>query len=176
VGEFDSKKYTEDALIKQAALIELHSKDGSAVTAGCDCIEGKHLHIVEGLAEEGMGFAVSEREKKFYEILAPFSQSIRKAIEKGDFIFPEVDPKTLEEQRKLPLTEKKSNPDNPAPRGYAPYGWTECEKAHPDVQRKIRRCARKIEKRQTCPMEDWGSGKECVNPYAVCRASIRCPS
>jgi len=82
---FDDRRYTEDSIIKQLTLIELHSKDGSALDAGCGCIEGKHLFAVEGLAEEGIGFAKSEKEKKFYEELGTWAREQRKSIESGKF-------------------------------------------------------------------------------------------
>jgi hypothetical protein len=82
---FDDRVYTEDAIIKQLALIELHSKDGSALDAGCGCIEGKHLFIVEGLAEEGKGFALSEKEKHFYDDLGTWARTKRKQIEDSTF-------------------------------------------------------------------------------------------
>jgi hypothetical protein len=82
---FDDRRYTEDSIIKQLALIELHSKDGSALDAGCGCIEGKHLFIVEGLAEEGSGFALTDKEKQFYEELGNWARSKRKAIESSEW-------------------------------------------------------------------------------------------
>lgn len=85
---FNDRDYTQDAIIKQASLIELHSKDGSAFDAGCECIEGKHLHIIEGLAEEGVGFALTEKEKKFYEQLGNFARNLRKTMEDQAFEFP----------------------------------------------------------------------------------------
>ena len=78
---FDDRRYTEDALIKQLSLIELHSKDGSALDAGCGCIEGKHLFLVEGLAEEAKGFALTDPEKEFYDELGDLARTKRKAIE-----------------------------------------------------------------------------------------------
>jgi hypothetical protein len=82
---FDDKKYTEDALIKQLSLVELHSKDGSALDAGCGCIEGKHLFIIEGLSEEGKGFATSEQEKRFYEEVGNYARNYRKRIENAEW-------------------------------------------------------------------------------------------
>ena len=82
---FDDRKYTEDAIIKQLSLVELHSKDGSALDAGCGCIEGKHLFLVEGLAEEGKGFAVTQEEKVFYEELGDWARANRKRIEMQDW-------------------------------------------------------------------------------------------
>ena len=82
---FDDRVYTEDAVIKQLSLIELHSKDGSALDAGCGCIEGKHLFIVEGLAEEGKGFALTDSEKSFYEDLGTWARTKRKQIEASEW-------------------------------------------------------------------------------------------
>jgi hypothetical protein len=146
---FDEKKYTEDSIIKQLTLIQLHSTDGSALDAGCSCVEGKHLHALEGLAEEGSMTAENPQEKAFYVELANFARETRKAIEE----------------------QKWSS--NPGPgRKYHPHGLTECEKAHPHVLKKLSRCIRKVEKREGCtPPYD-----TCpVNPVAVCRASVKCP-
>jgi hypothetical protein len=154
---FNDRDYTQDAVIKQASLIELHSKDGSALDAGCTCIEGKHLHVIEGLAEEGKGFAVTEKEKMFYDQLAGLSRSLRKNMEGDNFDMRQV------------LHEAELNP---SPRKYEPHGLTECEKEHPKILHKLQSCIKKVEKREGCspPYTDCP-----VNPVAVCRASITCP-
>ena len=146
---FNEKKYTEDSIIKQLSLIQLHSSDGSALDAGCSCIEGKHLHALEGLSEEATMTASNPQEKAFYENLANVARETRKAIEEQNFGYM---------------------PHNP--RKYHPYGLTECEKSHPQVLAKISRCIRKVEKREGCvsPYVDCP-----VNPVAVCRASVKCP-
>ncbi|MCJ7422765.1 hypothetical protein MUP01_00645 [Candidatus Bathyarchaeota archaeon] len=153
---FNDRDYTQDAVIKQAALIELHSKDGSALDAGCSCIEGKHLHIIEGLAEEGKGFAVSEKEKEFYDRLGNLTRSLRKNMEGDNFDMLEV------------LHEAGLNP---YPRKYELHGLTECEQSHPNVVHKLQSCIKKVEKREGCspPYTDCP-----VNPVAVCRASVTC--
>jgi len=59
-------------------------------------------------------------------------------------------------------------------REYAPYGWSRCEASHPKVQKKLKSCIKKVEKKQ-CPRR-FKSYKECtVNPVAVCRNAIKCP-
>jgi len=87
---FNDRDYTQDALIKQLGLVELHGKDGSAVEAGCACIQTKHSYNIEGLSEEGMGFALSEKEKRFYSNLADLARDIRKKIETEDFTLPKT--------------------------------------------------------------------------------------
>jgi hypothetical protein len=124
---FDEKKYTEDSIIKQLTLIQLHSTDGSALDGGCSCIEGKHLHALEGLAEEGTMTAETPQEKAYYEYLANFAREARKTIEEGKF-----------------------GSHNP--------GSGECPK--------LIRCIKKAA--MTCAMPH-------CNPYAVCRASVKCP-
>jgi hypothetical protein len=113
---FDDRRYTEDSIIKQLALVELHSKDGSAVDAGCGCIEGKHLFLIEGLAEEGKGFALSDKEKKFYEELGDWARRKRKEIEDSSFgqishdhVCPECD-NLRGKERKACLLECKKEP------------------------------------------------------------------
>lgn len=148
--EFDSLEYTREALAEELALVERHSSDGSAVEAGCSCIEEKHLLMISGLAREGILMAKSEEEKAFYADLAETARALRKKIVDGDF----------------------KSAGNPFPRRYLPHGLTECEKAHPEHLHKLQRCIRKVEKREGCvpPYIDCP-----VNPVAVCRAAIPCP-
>lgn len=122
---FNDRRYTQDALIKQLGLVELHGKDGSAVDAACKCIQTKHSFNIEGLAEEGIGFALSEKEKQFYAKVADWARDIRKHIETEDYSL-----------------------GNPFPRQYLPYGLTVCEKQYPSVRRKMSRCIKKLEPRE----------------------------
>ena len=78
---FDDRDYTREAVIKQLGLVELHSKDGSAINAGCQCIETKHLFLIEGLSEEGRGFALSAKERQFFTDLGTLARLIRKNME-----------------------------------------------------------------------------------------------
>lgn len=142
---FNDRDYTVESLVKQLSLIELHSKDGSAVDAGCACIEGKHLYAVEGLAEEGQGFGLSAKEKQFYGKLADVARKLRKTIEDGSFVFP----------------------TNPVGRLYHPSGLSECEKRYPSVQRKLSSCIQRLEKREGAYVS--------FNPVALCRKSVKCP-
>jgi len=139
---FDDRRYTEDSLIKQLTLIELHAKDGSALDAGCGCIEGKHLFAVEGLAEEGVGFALSEKEKVFYEKLGSAARECRKAIEDSSFEFP-----------------------------HNPFHPTEREATHPHLLRKTKSCITQAEI-SCCGKPTSDYSKCSCNPVAVCRASL----
>lgn len=143
---FDDRRYTEDSIIKQLGLIELHGKDGSAVEAGCGCIEGKHLVMLEGLAEEGIGFSKTQKERVFYTKLSSLARDLRKSIEEDRFTFPK-------------------SQVNPGRRKFLPSGLTACEREHPAVQKKLSRCIKKLER----------EGR-VESPVAVCRASIKCPS
>lgn len=78
---FNDRDYTYGAIIKQLALIEAHVNDNSALDAGCGCIEGKHLVLLEGYAEEGGRFALSDAERKWYNDLADLARTKRKQIE-----------------------------------------------------------------------------------------------
>jgi len=78
---FNDYDYTRDAILKQLVLIELHGKDGSAVDAGCQCINTKHTYILEGLAEEMQGFAKSPAERQYYAKLAELMRQTRKDID-----------------------------------------------------------------------------------------------
>jgi len=112
------------------------------------CME-KHLSKVIGYAEEiAMGGEDVEQMKRLAE-----------------------DARTW--RRKIQGAKEHSHSDNPAPRKHQPFAWTECEKQHPEVKRKLRACIKKVEKREGCKPPYDGCP---VNPVAVCRASVRCPS
>jgi len=82
---FNDYDYTRDAILKQLTLIELHGKDGSAVDAGCQCINTKHTYMLEGLAEEMVGFSKSEAEKKYYMKLAENMRNVRRQIDSEEW-------------------------------------------------------------------------------------------
>ena len=86
--DFNDRKYTIESIIKELILIENHAKDGSATDAGCGCIEGKHLFAVQGYSEEGILFAKSESEKKYYSWLADVARNQRRKIESADWCIP----------------------------------------------------------------------------------------
>ena len=161
MSKFNDRDYTRDAVIKQLGLIELHCKDGSAVDAGCQCIDTKHLFLIEGLSEEGMGFALSAKERKFYEDLGNLVRLTRKKMEVEDFNLHGVMRQTMKVKHPVPMG------GNPGPRKYLPHGLTACEKAHPSVRKKLSSCIRKLEKKPGAYVD--------FNPPAICRASIKCP-
>jgi len=121
---FDGLEYTRNALLEELSLIERHARDGSAVTAGCACIEEKHLLLLAGLASEGVTLASDQAEKNYYMRLAETARDLRKQILDGDF----------------------KAPGNP--RVFLPHGLTECEKAHPKVQHKLAFCIKKLEPKE----------------------------
>lgn len=156
-------------MIKQLGLVELHCKDGSAIDAGCQCIDTKHLYLIEGLAEEGQGFALSAQEREFYKNLGDLARFTRKRMEVEDYnlhgVMREVMKKEYPEPRHI---------GNPRTRGFLPHGLTACEKSHPKVQRKLSSCIRETE--LSCCGEFTTDYSKCsCNPVAVCRASIPCP-
>ena len=157
---FNDRNYTKDAVIKQLGLIELHCKDGSAIDAGCQCIDTKHLYLIEGLAEEGQGFALSAKEREFYEQLGAFVRLARKRMDVEDYNLHGVMREVMKKEHPVPL-------HNPGPRKYLPYGLTVCEKKYPSVRKRLSSCIRELE-----PEERAGRIKSAV---AVCRASIKCP-
>ena len=85
---FNDYDYTRESILKQLGLIELHGKDGSAVEAGCGCIEGKHLLMLAGLCEEMVGFSKSEAEKKYYLWAGSVVRNMRRSIEFADWCIP----------------------------------------------------------------------------------------
>ena len=78
----------------------------------------------------------------------------------------------LRDMRRKVQAGESSNPGRR--REYKPYAWTACERAYPQIQRKMMSCIKQVEKKQ-CP-PNFTSYKECTaNPVAVCRSSLRCP-
>ena len=82
---FNDYNYTRDTILIQLALAEKHTNDGSAVDAGCGCIEGKHLLILEGAIAEMTGFAKDKREIDFYREMGVAMKKYRHAIEFADW-------------------------------------------------------------------------------------------
>jgi len=162
---FNDRVYTLDAVIKQLGLIELHCKDGSAIDAGCQCIDTKHLYLLEGLAEEGQGFALSEKERKFYEELGSMVRLIRKNMEVENYEFSGIlgEFQSSNAQRKKRPAAILHNP-NSAGRQFLPRGLTSCERKYPSVLKKLSRCIKALELKG-----------DVESPVAVCRASIPCP-
>lgn len=123
--QFDDRRYTEDSIIKQLSLIELHGKDGSAVEAGCGCIEGKHLVMLEGLSEEGIGFSKTKKERMFYTKLSSLARDLRKSIEQNSFTFP-------------------SSKSNSSGNMVLSNGLIKCKSKYPNDERKLTSCIKKL--------------------------------
>ena len=85
LANFDGLEYTRQALLEELALVERHARDGSAVDAGCACIEEKHLLNISGLASEGVTLANDAQEKSYYLWLAGLARELRRQILDGDF-------------------------------------------------------------------------------------------
>jgi len=88
IKAFNDRDYTRDSILKQIVLVELHGKDGSAVDAGCACIETKHTYMLEGLFEEAVGFALSQKERDFYTWTSELMRVLRKKIDTEDYVIP----------------------------------------------------------------------------------------
>lgn len=151
---FNDRDYTYDAVMKQLGLVELHTRDGSAVEAGCHCIETKHLRLIEGLSEEGVSFALSEKEKRFFADLGNLSRGLRKNLEMEAFDLPSV---------------LRNSGLNPGHRLFQPHGLTETEKTSKTLTHKLASCIRQVEEKEHCKPPYTGCR---VNPVAICRASI----
>lgn len=152
---FNDRDYTLEAIVKQLGLIELHCKDGSAIDAGCQCIDTKHLYLIEGLAEEGQGFALTGKEREFYKELGDLVRLVRKNMEVEDWNLHGVMREVMKNKHPIPLHN---------PREYLPSGLTACEKQHPSVLKKLTSCIKRLERKGGV-----------LSPVAVCRASIKCP-
>jgi len=142
--------YTNEALVEQLALLQLHYDDGSF--RECSCVPEKHLPIIAGLASEQVTFSMrvgKDELTPFYRGLADWAREARKKIEEGDYSKPA---------------------NNPDLRKFLPHGLTEEEKASPEVQHKIASCIKKAEKKFCDDVHDYTT---CTyNPVAVCRSAI----
>lgn len=83
--DFDGLDYTRQAILEELALIERHARDGSAVEAGCGCIEEKHLLNLAGLASEGVTLATEKKEKEYYMGLASLARELRREVLDQEF-------------------------------------------------------------------------------------------
>jgi len=83
--DFDGLDYTRNAILEELSLIERHARDGSAITAGCSCIEEKHLLVLSGLASEGVTLVTDQDEKDYYIDLAERMRAERQRVLQGDF-------------------------------------------------------------------------------------------
>lgn len=151
-ANFDGLDYTREALEEELALTERHARDGSAVEAGCGCIEEKHLLLIAGLASEGVTLAKDQAEKEYYLDLANWARKKRQEILNGDF-------KVL---------------GNPRTRQYLPHALTEYEQDHPEVLAKLKSCIKQAELK-CCGEHTTDYAKCSCNPIAVCRAAVSHP-
>lgn len=142
-----NRKYTQEALVEEWALLERHYRDGSYQE--CTCMPEKHLPTISGLASEMVMFSLSDQEKEFYSNMADVARKFRQSIEDGDH---------------------KYFPHNPQ-RAYLPHGLTTLEHSSATLRHKLSRCIKAIEA-SSCPAGFKNYGECSVNPVAACRASI----
>ncbi len=146
--KFDGHDYTERSVLEELLLIERHSRDGSAIQAGCACIEEKHLLTLAGLASEMPTLAKAQDEAEWYMELAQLARQKREEI--------------LDHNFKDPPGEGRK---------YLPHGLTEEEKEDKALQKRLSSCISQAE--ISCCGEHTSDYSECsCNPAAVCRASI----
>lgn len=153
--DFDGLNYTRESLPEELALIERHARDGSAVQAGCACIEEKHLLLVAGLASEGVALATDMKEKEYYMGLANLARDLRREILDQDF-------------KRFP------SHGNPRTREFLPHNLTTCEKEHSEIRKKLSHCIKEAEVKCCGEHTSDYSGCSC-NPVAVCRIAVPCP-
>lgn len=155
--DFDGHDYTETRVLEELALMESHARDGSAVDAGCACIEEKHLLLIAGLSSEMPTLTSDAKERAYYEGLASLARELRKEIITGDF-------------KRFPSHVM----GNPRTRAYLPHNLTACEKTHPEVRAKLSEAIKALEVKCCGKHTTDYSGCSC-NPVAVARATVKCP-
>lgn len=130
---FNDRDYTYDSIMKHLVASEDHCRDGSALEAGCKCIETKHLFGLEIKSEEGAVFALSEKEKRFFAESAELYRAIRKRMEHEDWDLQGA------------LHDSGVNPGSS--RAFLPHGLSEGEKASHSLQHKLASCIKQEERR-----------------------------
>jgi len=80
--EFDPREYTRDAVVQELLLLERHIRDGSVYQ--CGCAFDQHLPLIEGLCSEGIKFAESEEERKFFDDLMHTAREARLTLQYGE--------------------------------------------------------------------------------------------
>lgn len=117
----DPLKYTEEELAKELVLLEKHLKQEPYMDEDfcIDCIE-KHLILIEGLAEEGIGFADDkEKENNFVSIANTANRLKREIKTSPDYV--ELSREVRAIRKKLSncqtckkiITEIRNNPNSP---------------------------------------------------------------
>lgn len=176
---FNALDYQRESLAEELYDIQRHATDGSALKAGCACIQEKHLLGVHGLAGEAMTIATDEKEKAFYQNLVDWAAKTRKYILANVHEWKDNEAAAYytglgDAARELRVTIQQDEfkyPSNPADRAFLPHGLTETEKTDSALQRKLSRCIKETEIR--CCGEATSDYSKCsCNPVAVCRASL----
>ena len=81
-------RYTEEELVKELVLLEKHLKQSPYMDEDfcIDCIE-KHLVGIEGLSEEGIGFADDKKKEKIFVKIANEANRLKREIKTApDFV------------------------------------------------------------------------------------------
>ena len=84
----DPLRYTEQELVKELVLLEKHLKQSPYMDEDfcIDCIE-KHVVAIEGLSEEGIGFADDKEKEKMFIKIANETNRLKKEIKiNPDFV------------------------------------------------------------------------------------------
>lgn len=95
-------RYTEEELVKELVLLEKHLKQEPYMDENfcIDCIE-KHLYSIEGLAEEGIGFADSKEKEQAFVDIANTANTMKRLMK--------TSPDYVELSRSVRLMRKKIN-------------------------------------------------------------------
>ena len=177
--EFNGLEYTRKEAAKQLLKIEEHSTNGSALEAGCSCIEERHMLSVEGYGDEGQVLAKDPREKEFWNHVSMWARSEMEQIYKTPKN-PALYKQLADAARHIRVNLQDENwafpvvLGNPRGRAFLPHGLTACEKSHPEVRAMLKRCIKEAE--INCCGKATKDYSSCTcNPIAVCRASVACP-
>ena len=110
----DPLRYTEEELVKELVLLEKHLKQSPYMDENfCLECQEKHLTSIEGLAEEGIGFADNKKKEKMFADVANKANRLKREI-KTNPDFAELSREVREIRKSLGgCTICKNNSDNP---------------------------------------------------------------
>ncbi len=178
VYDLHTANASRELAVKELLLFEEHARNAP-------CMECMNKHLIK--AEAALQEAASldggvpgdiEFARKLIEL--------RKALINDEISNPELAKITRDIRRDVMgsmglkhVSHEKSEHDHDDNPGLKPFGLTKCERENPEVVEKLERCAFGVK----ASNEEFGCTPEmilerkggCVNPFAVCRASVKCP-
>lgn len=77
---FDGETYESNRIVQQLIDIEEHCVDGSAVEAGCTCIQDRHLQALTSAAKQYGSISKKQENRQFGADLATWTEKRLKSV------------------------------------------------------------------------------------------------